>query len=106
MHAAARRLADSPEFRALQAQRSRLSWTLTALVGASYYGFILMIALAPARFATPLHAGTAVTLGVAWGIANIVLCIALTGVYVYRANRSFDPRNQQLLDDAQRQDAR
>lgn len=105
MHAAAKRLADSPEFRALQTQRSRLSWALTAVVGASYYGFILMIALAPVRFATPLHAGTAVTLGVAWGIANIVLCIALTGVYVYLANRSFDPRNQQLLDDAQRQDA-
>lgn len=104
MNAAARRLAASPEFRALQRQRSRLSWTLTGLVSAGYYGFILMIAFAPDRFAKPLFAGTSISLGVTWGAASIVTCIALTGFYVHRANRLFDPQNLRLVEDAQRDD--
>ena len=104
MNAAARRLSASPDFRALQRRRSRLSWTLTGLVGAGYYGFIFMIAFAPARFAKPLFSGSAISLGVAWGAASIVSSIALTGYYVYRANREFDPQNLRLVEDAQRGD--
>lgn len=104
MNAAARRLAASPEFRALQRRRSRLSWTLTGLVSAGYYGFILMIAFAPERFAQPLFHGTPVSLGVAWGAASIVSCIVLTGFYVNRANRMFDAQNSQLVEDALRDD--
>jgi len=102
MNAAAHRLSANPAFRELQRRRSRLSWTLTGLVGAGYYGFILMIAFAPDRFSRPLSADGHITLGVAWGIASILLCIALTGFYVHRANTVFDELNQQLLDDAHR----
>lgn len=105
MNAVARRLSASPEFRALQRRRSRLSWTLTGLVCAGYYGFILMIAFAPARFAQPIFAGTPISLGVVWGAANIVSCIVLTGLYVHRANRLFDPQNLRLVEEAQRDNA-
>jgi uncharacterized membrane protein (DUF485 family) len=104
MNAAARRLASSPEFRELQRRRSRLSWTLTGLVCAGYYGFILMIAFAPVRFSEPIFAGTPISLGVVWGAASIISCIVLTGFYVHSANRLFDPQNLRLVEDAQRDD--
>lgn len=99
------RITGNPAFHALQARRSRLAWTLCAGVLAAYYGFILMIAYAPDTFRQPLHEGTSVTLGVAWGMAVVVICIALTGVYVWRANREFDRLNAQILEEATRDTA-
>ena len=89
-----------PRFHALQGQRSRFAWSLAAVVLACFYGFILIIALRPALFAVVLYPGTVVTIGIAYGLSLIVLCILLTSLYVWRANHEFDARNQDLLDEA------
>lgn len=94
------RISANPAFHALQARRARLAWTLVGLVVAAYYSFILMVAFAGDILRQPLHEGTVVTLGLAWGAGVMVLCIALTGVYVWRANREFDHLTQRVLDDA------
>jgi len=91
-----------PRFHALQRARSRFAWSLAAVVLGCFSGFMWVVTYRPALFAAPLHDGTALTVGIASGLAIIVLCVGLTGLYVWRANRDFDPANQQILDDAQR----
>ncbi|QBR00559.1 DUF485 domain-containing protein [Paraburkholderia pallida] len=86
-----------PEYRRLVAVRRRFSFTLTALMIAIYYGFILIVALAPHRLAQPLYAGATTSVGIVVGVGIIAGAIALTGLYVLRANRRFDPAMRTLI---------
>ena len=91
-----------PRFHALARQRSRLGWGLGGAVLAVYYSFILVIAFKPAWLVRPLGPTTVVTVGIAAGLAIIALCVALTGVYIWQANRDFDRKNREIVDDARR----
>jgi len=86
-----------PEYRQLIAVRRRFSFTLTALMIAIYYGFILIVALAPHQLAHPLYAGATTSVGIVVGVSIIVSAIVLTGLYVLRANRRFDPAMRALI---------
>ena len=97
-----RRIDQDPRFHALARRRSRLGWSLAGAVLLCYYGFIFCIAWRPAWLAGTLAPGTALTVGLAWGLGVMFLCIALTGIYVQRANRVFDRLNAELLRDATR----
>lgn len=97
-----RRIDQDPRFHALARQRSRLGWTLAALVLGAYHGFIFCIAWRPAWLAETLAPGTALTVGLAWGLGVMVLGIGLTGIYVHRANSAFDRLNAEILQDATR----
>jgi uncharacterized membrane protein (DUF485 family) len=90
----------SPAYRRLIASRRRFSFTLTALMIAAYYGFILFVAVAPHLLARPLYAGATTTLGVVVGVGIIAVAIGLTGWYVLHANRTLDPAMRALLLDA------
>jgi uncharacterized membrane protein (DUF485 family) len=68
----------------------------------AYYAFIFVVAFAPALFATPLHAGTVITWGIPASLAMIALSLVLTGIYVVRANREFDPATKAIVDAASR----
>lgn len=83
-----RRILESPAFAELRRRRRRFSLLLTALMLAIYYGFVLMIAFAPAVLATPINA--VITLGIPLGLGVIAAAIGLTGLYVWQANRVFD----------------
>ena len=87
--AAMEQIARSPRYAALVRQRSRLCWTLSVIMLAIYFGYVLLIAFRPDVLARPLAGGTT-TLGVPLGIGVILAGIALTGVYVAIANRRFD----------------
>jgi uncharacterized membrane protein (DUF485 family) len=100
MQALYRLIDKDPRFHALQRRRGRFAWSLAGIVVAAYYSFVLIIAFAPELLARPLHAGTVVTVGVASGLALIVLCIAITGIYIVRANREFDALNRAIVADA------
>ncbi|KWI99755.1 hypothetical protein WM13_26355 [Burkholderia ubonensis] len=78
------------DYQQLVRARRRFSYVLTALMIATYYGFILLVALAPRVLATPLYRGATTTVGIAAGVAIILVAIGLTACYVLRANRSFD----------------
>ncbi|WP_321961933.1 DUF485 domain-containing protein [Paraburkholderia sp. J7] len=86
-----------PEYRRLIAVRRRFSFTLTALMIAIYYGFILVVALAPHQLAHPLYASATTSVGIAVGVSIILCAVALTGFYVLRANRRFDPAMRALI---------
>ena len=100
MHEVYRLIDEDPRFHALEARRSRFSWALSAGVLGAYYAFILLIAFGPALLARPLHEATVITVGMVAGIAVMLLCIALTAVYVWRANREFDHANHRIVTDA------
>jgi uncharacterized membrane protein (DUF485 family) len=80
-----------PEFLALVHQRARFAWGLSALMAAVYFGFILVVAFAPALLATPIGTGVT-TVGIPLGLGVILTAFVLTGLYVRRANREFDAR--------------
>jgi uncharacterized membrane protein (DUF485 family) len=83
------RVAADPRYIALTRRRGRLGAGLAVVMIAAYFGFILLIAFDKALLGTPV-AGGATTLGIPLGIGLLLLAVALTGVYVRRANAEFD----------------
>lgn len=94
----------SPAYRQLVTSRRRFSFTLTALMIFTYYGFILFVALAPNVLAHPLYAGATTSVGIVVGVGIILIAVGLTGGYVLRANRTFDPSMSALLAKARQGD--
>lgn len=90
-------VAQDPRYRALVARRARFTWVLTAVMLAIFFGYILLIAFDKALLARPIGDG-ATTLGIPIGIGVIVAGILLTGIYVRRANRDFDPAVRALRE--------
>jgi uncharacterized membrane protein (DUF485 family) len=82
-------IAADSRYRALVRRRDRFAWTLSAIVLAVYFGFILLVAFDKPLLAAPI-AGGATSLGIPIGLGVILLSIVLTGVYVRRANGVFD----------------
>jgi uncharacterized membrane protein (DUF485 family) len=82
-------VAEDPLYQQLKRDRSRFSWTLTAIMLVIFFGYILLIAFAPDLLGRRI-AGEATTLGIPLGIGVILAGILLTGVYVHRANSRYD----------------
>lgn len=93
------RVARDPRYQALVRRRARFTWTLTAIMLAIFFGYILLIAFDKALLATPIGGGTT-TLGIPIGIGVILAGILLTGLYVRRANRDFDPALKAIREEA------
>ncbi len=91
----ARRIEGTPQFIELVRKRSSLAWTLTIIMLVIYYGFIALVAFAPALIGQ--NVGGAVTLGLPLGIAVILSAIILTGIYVRRANGEFDRLSNEIV---------
>jgi uncharacterized membrane protein (DUF485 family) len=82
-------------------RRWRIGTLLTVVMMAAYFGFILLVALAPS-LAGRLLPGDEVSVGIILGAQVIVLAPALTAVYVRWANRHYDP----VIEKARRDVAR
>lgn len=88
-------MARDPRYLALVRGRARFAWQLTFVICAIYYGYVLLIAFRPDILARPIGDGVT-TLGIPVGIGVILSGIALTALYVWRANRHYDPALQAL----------
>jgi uncharacterized membrane protein (DUF485 family) len=86
-----------PDFKRLVATKTRLTWSLTAVMLAAYFSFILLIAFSPATLAIRIGAST-VTLGIPVAVVFIGLAFALTAIYVTKANGSIDGLNDKLKE--------
>ncbi len=93
------RIRAHPAYQVLVRRRRRLAWTLTAIMCAAYFGYILLIAFDKALLATPI-AGGATTIGIPIGFGLILLGIALTGYYVRVANRDHDALLAEIVAEA------
>ncbi|UZK65181.1 DUF485 domain-containing protein [Sphingomonas sp. M1-B02] len=92
------RIAEDPRYQALVRLRSRISWTMSAIVVAIFFGYMLLVAFAGSFLGTPIGAMTT-TIGIPIGLFVILSGIALTGIYVAIANRRFDIDATALLKD-------
>lgn len=91
------RIRQNPLFEQLCTARSRLAWTLSAIVLAIYLGFILLVAFGGSFMSSPLVAGGVTTVGIVIGLAVILSAIVLTAIYVWKANTTFDDMTRRLL---------
>jgi uncharacterized membrane protein (DUF485 family) len=89
-----------PKYHRLVKERDVLSWTLTALVLVIYFGFVLLVAFAPGFLTQPISSTSVIPIGMLVGVGVIVASIVLTGVYVVRANSTFDPLIAQIIKDS------
>ena len=78
----------------LAARRWRIALSLTAVMLAVYFGFILLIAFAKPVMAHPVRGG--LTLGILLGVCVIVAAWVLTWAYVRWANDHYDPALRDL----------
>lgn len=82
-------VAADPRYHHLVARRSHFTLLLTAIMLLVYFGYILLIAFDRDFLARPILGGTT-SLGIPIGLGVILVAIALTGIYVHRANGEFD----------------
>ncbi|WP_223547336.1 DUF485 domain-containing protein [Pseudomonas sp. A-B-19] len=94
------RIRRNPKFIQLVSSRSRLAWTLSAVVLGTYYLFMLVVAFAPQWLHAPLGEHRMLTLGMPVGAAIIVFSWLLTGWYVYSANTRFDALGAAIIEES------
>jgi uncharacterized membrane protein (DUF485 family) len=94
------RIEGDPNYQALVKERSSFGWTLAIITLVVYYGYIAIVAFAPALIATKVSG--AVTVGIILGAALILLSIVLTGLYVLRANSRYDDLTRAIVASATR----
>ena len=92
------RLRATPAFVALERSRGALGVALTVAMLAIYFGFLGLVAFAPALMGTRVF-GT-MTLGFPLGLGVILSAILLTGIYVLRANKTFDVLTRRVVEEA------
>jgi len=99
------RIRENPKFRELEKRRGRFAWLLSSIVLFFFYGYILMVAFAPATLARPIVEGATLTLGIAFELSMFVGFWVLVALYVRRANTEFDHLTQEIVKDAVRDEA-
>lgn len=93
------RVQNDPLFLELVRRRSRLAWSLTALMIAVYFGFVLTVAFHKELLGQSLFGGVT-TVGIPVGISVILAAFILTGIYVSRANTTFDEMTKEIIERA------
>ncbi len=91
---------NSPLFRRLVVLRRRMIAASVLLLGAVYFGFLLLVGYAPDFAASPLGGG-AVTVGILLALLVILFSFAITVAYVLWANRRYDPEIERLREGVQ-----
>ncbi|MDI6748546.1 MAG: DUF485 domain-containing protein [Pseudomonadota bacterium] len=95
------RIRANPKFQAFVKKRNTYSIIMTALGALVYYGFILLVAYDKEFLARRIGDGV-MTLGIPLGVGVIVFTIALTWIYVNRANNQFDAESEAIVKEATR----
>ena len=89
------RISKNPDFIQLVRRKQNLYWSLSLIMLVIYFGFVLLVAFAPATLGQSLNGGVT-SVGMLVGVLIVLAAFALTGFYVYRANHVIDPLNEKL----------
>jgi len=81
---------DDPDFKTLSGQKRTISTVLTIVELVLYFGFIALIAFNKPYLAGKLSADSATTIGIPIAVGVIFFSWALTGIYVWWANTTYD----------------
>ena len=95
----------NPKFQELVQKRGRFAAILSAIVLVAFYGYILLVAFAPAVTATPLWQGAPITVGILYELSMFVGFWFLVALYVRRANGEFDALTKEIVEDAKNAEA-
>ena len=93
------RVVRDPRYQELKSKRSRFGWWLVLAMMVVYYGFILLVAFNKPFLATRLGDGVT-TIGMPIGLGIILFTVAITAIYVRRANSEFDALTEQIAREA------
>jgi len=94
------RIEANPKYHELVRKRSSYSIVMSILMVIAYYGYILLIAFNKEWLGTPVAPGMVMTIGIPLGIGVIVFTIAITNVYVRKANTDFDDMSAEVIKEA------
>jgi len=95
----AARVGSNPKYAELKSKRSGYGWIMTLLMMLAYYGYILLIAYDKEFLAQKIGPGVT-SLGIPLGIGVILFTIAITWIYVRRANTEFDDMKDEVIKEA------
>ena len=95
---------NHPNYQELTTRRSRFAWTLSIIMLVIYYTFIMTIAFAPELLAIPINEESVISIGIPIGIAIILFSFFLTGLYVYKANSTYDVLLEEMKHDLEIKD--
>ena len=90
------RIRANPKYQELRRKRTRFGWLLSAGMLIVYYGYISLIAFNKPFLSQKIGEGVT-TIGVPIGLGIILFTIAITGIYVRRANTEFDALTAEIL---------
>jgi uncharacterized membrane protein (DUF485 family) len=85
-----------PEYVALTRARKKIIWPLSLATIVVYFALILTIAFNPDSLGNPISNGVT-SIGMALGLGVILFCMAITGIYVYYANRVLEPLTRAIV---------
>lgn len=88
-----------PEYAALTRARKKIMWPLSLATIIIYFALILTIAFHPTTLGEPIGDGVT-SIGMVLGLGVILLCLVITGIYVYYANRVLEPLTQAIVKKA------
>ncbi|CAG9246626.1 Putative membrane protein, clustering with ActP [Burkholderia diffusa] len=89
-------------FRTLVRRRRLLAWSLTLVMLALYFAFILTLAFSPTLLGQPIVPGRPTPWGIPVGFGMFVVTFALVALYVFQANSVHDALVASIRDgDAQ-----
>jgi uncharacterized membrane protein (DUF485 family) len=91
------RIRQNPKYAELVEKRSRFSKTLAIIMLVIYFGFIFLVAFL--RGVMGINVGGVVTLAFPLGLAVMVSAVAVTGIYVVRANGEFDRLTREIVEE-------
>ena len=92
------RIQKHPKYLELRKKRNAFGWALTILMMVVYYGYIALIAFNKPFLAQPIGRGVT-SLGIPIGMGVIIFTVAITAIYVRRANSEFDDLTTDILKD-------
>ena len=96
------KIRKNPKFAQLCQERGRFSLILSLIVLVPYYAFMMTVAFNPTFFADKFGDSTILTIGWPLGAAIIIGSWLLTGVYIRRANGSFEKLNDEIVAEARK----
>lgn len=94
------KIQNNPKFHELVKRRNSLGWILSIIECIMYFGFTMMIAFTPGILTAPIASDSVIPMGMLLGVGIIVASCILTGIYVYKANNTFDPIIHEIIEEA------